>query len=65
MDDVISTAIRGYRMHVVAHRLRKFGFESSINKLTTKDLQMLAQFVYTHQRKAIEREIAARTACLS
>ena len=47
-------------MHVVAHRLRKFGFEPSINKLPTADLAVLAPLLYPHQRDAVMREIRLR-----
>lgn len=63
MSDLIEDAVRNYRMHVVAHRLRKFGFETSINKLSNADLSVLLHLVYPHQRQAIEKELAARTAC--
>jgi hypothetical protein len=51
-------------MHVVAHRLRKFGFEPSINLLSNDDLDVLATLVYKHQAEAIQRELADRAACL-
>lgn len=60
MSDILTEACRSYRMHVVAHRLRKFGFEPSINKLSTDDLQVLANLLYPHQREAVLREIALR-----
>lgn len=65
MCEVIEDIIRSYRMHVVAHRLRKFGFETSMNKLSNKDLSVLSDMVYPHQKVAIERELELRTACLS
>lgn len=47
-------------MHVVAHRLRKFGFEPSINHLPTEDLVVLAPMLYEHQRDAVLKEIELR-----
>jgi len=60
MSNQIVEACRSYRMHVVAHRLRKFGFEPSINKLPTADLAVLAPLLYPHQRDAVMREIRLR-----
>ena len=60
---MLAAAIRSYRMHVVAHRLRKFGFEPSINKLSTEDLRVLAPMLYPHQAQAVAREIALRGDC--
>jgi hypothetical protein len=62
-NEDLGAAIRSYRMHVVAHRLRKFGFEPSINKLSTDDLRVLALMLYPHQTTAILREIARRGDC--
>jgi hypothetical protein len=60
MSDIIAIAIRQYRMQVVAHRLRKFGFEPSINKLAEADLSVLATMLYPHQAQAIHRELSRR-----
>lgn len=62
MSDIIAASCRNYRMLVIAHRLRKFGFEPSINKLATDDLETLALMLYPHQRAAVEREVAERRA---
>lgn len=61
MRDILVDACRSYRMHVVAHRLRKFGFEPSINKLPIADLAVLAHMLYPHQRDAVLREIELRS----
>lgn len=61
MNDILAASCRSYRMHVVAHRLRKFGFEKSINKLSTEDLTVLARMLYPHQRDAVLREIELRS----
>ena len=61
---ILASSIRSYRMHVVAHRLRKFGFEHSINLLPTEDLRVLAGMLYPHQKAAVEREIAERGSLL-
>lgn len=58
--DILKAACRSYRMHVVAHRLRKFGFEPSINHLPTEDLVVLAPMLYEHQRDAVLKEIELR-----
>ena len=60
MSDILQAACRSYRMHVVAHRLRKFGFEPSINKLSAADLEVLATMLYPHQQQAVMREIELR-----
>lgn len=60
MSDILVASCRSYRMHVIAHRLRKFGFEKSINKLSTEDLEVLARILYPHQREAVMREIDER-----
>lgn len=61
MGDILQDACRSYRMHVVAHRLRKFGFEPSINRLSTEDLRVLADMLYPHQRDAVLKEIELRS----
>ncbi len=61
-SDPIAYSVRWFRMHVLAHRLRKYGFEPQINKLSTDDLDMLKDFLYPHQKEALEREIAERKA---
>lgn len=50
-------------MHVIAHRLRKFGFEPSINTLSTEDLRVLAPMLYPHQTAAVLKEITDRGDC--
>jgi hypothetical protein len=60
MDD-LAQACQRYRMLVIAHRLRKFGFEPSINKLSSDDLRVLKGFLHAHQAAAIDREIAERS----
>lgn len=59
MDD-LARACQAYRMAVIGHRLRKFGFEPSINKLSDDDLAALKRYVHPHQAAAIDRELAER-----
>lgn len=63
-QDILTEAMRSYRMHVVGHRLRKFGFEYGINHLSTDDLCVLRNMVYSHQKEAIDREIYERNRLL-
>lgn len=64
MSDQIQDAIRAYRMSVIGHRLRKFGFERSINKLNCTDLRALLPYLWPHQQDAVQREIEEReSAC--
>lgn len=65
MSDPIATACQNYRMLVIAHRLRKFGFEPSINLLSADDLEVLAGLLLPHQRVAVMREVEDRRATIA
>jgi len=53
-------AFRIYNARCLAHRLRKFGFESHINSLPPEDLRLIAAFMPPHQAKMLTQE-AERT----
>lgn len=52
----VQQAIRWYRIRVIAHRLRKFGFEHGINHLSSEDLRALATMMPEHQSAVLLEE---------
>lgn len=49
-----------YAMRCISHRLRKLGFENSINKLQPRELMLLSTMLYKHQAEAVKREAIRR-----
>ncbi len=53
-------ALREYRTRVLAHRLKKFGFEKQVNSLSPNEQLLLAYFMEGHQRVALVNEAYER-----
>jgi len=54
--DEVQLNFRVYAFGCVAHRLRKFGFESGINNYQPRDLVALSMFMQDNARAALLRE---------
>lgn len=63
-ENPIRRACIEYRLRCISHRLRKFGFESSINRLTARELLLMTTLVYPHQADALRREALLREPAL-
>ncbi len=57
---VVTQALRWYRIRCIAHRLRKFGFESGVNHLSAEDLLALATMMPEAQAETLRAESVLR-----
>lgn len=53
-------ALREYRTRVIAHRLKKFGFENHLNLLSPNEMILLSFFMEGTQRAALMNEAYAQ-----
>ena len=54
--------LRLYCLRVIAHRIRKFGFEEGLNHLKPADLKVLASYMPPAQGRVITEEVNERLA---
>lgn len=58
--DEVQLSLKSYCLGCVAHRLRKFGFESGINAYQPRDLAALAFQLPEHQKNVLMNEAITR-----
>lgn len=63
--NAVRLACVSYRLHCIAHRMRKFGFETSVNKLAPRDLLYLSTMVLAYQRQHFIAEAYRRDPSLA